>query len=86
VGTEFVGPSISSEFPPDLAGGAAALGAQNPGFHWFDADHGYVLCTVEAGVWRSDYRAVANVIDPASAVSTKASFLVEDGRPGAVRI
>jgi len=86
VGTEFVGPSISSEFPPELAGAATTLGTLNPGFRWFDADHGYVLCTLEPAVWRSDYRAVANVLDPASPVSTKASFVVEDGRPGAVQL
>jgi alkaline phosphatase D len=86
VATEFVGCSITSGFPPELAGPATALGPLNPGFKWFDAEHGYVRCTVDRATWRSDYRSVANVLDPNSAVSTRASFVVEDGQPGAIRV
>jgi len=84
VATEFVGTSISSG--GDDAFDLGAAGAANPGFRFYDGERGYVRCEVDAGLWRSDFRVVANVLDPASPVSTKASFVVESGRPGAVRV
>ena len=46
---------------------------------------GYVRCTVTPQQWRSDYRAVVDVTDPATPAFTLTSWVVDDGRPGARR-
>ncbi len=86
VATEFVGTSISSggdgtAEPPYLE----LLRSRNPGVKYFNAQRGYVLCTVTPEKWQADYRIVEKVTSPGSAVETKASFVVEDGKPGAVK-
>lgn len=84
VATEFVGTSISS------GGNGTAqpefldkLKSNNPGVKFFNAQRGYVLCTVTPNQWRSDYRIVEEVTKPGAPVATKASFVVESGTPGA---
>lgn len=84
VATEFVGTSISS------GGNGQAkspfldvLKSRNPGVKYFNSQRGYVFCTVTAESWRSDYRVVESVTTSTSPISTPASFLVENGRPGA---
>ena len=87
VGTEFVGPSITSVFPPQLIPvvQAALLNPSNAHVKFFEGlFHGYVLCTVTPEEWRSDYRVVATTLVPESSVDTLASFVVEDGQPGAL--
>jgi alkaline phosphatase D len=82
--TEFVGTSISSDFPaPFIAPVAAAL-PDNPHTRFFDgAFRGYVRCTVDRDHWRSDFRVVPTILTPDAPVSTLASFVVENGEPGA---
>ena len=85
VATEFVGTSISSggdgfDSPPDAD---RRLG-ENPCVRFFNAQRGYVLCNVTPGHWRSDYRVVEAVTTPEAPVSTRASFVVESGTPGAM--
>jgi alkaline phosphatase D len=82
--TEFVGTSISSDFPaPFIAPVTAAL-ADNPHTRFFDgAFRGYVRCTLDRTQWQSDFRAVATILTDDAPVTTLASFVVEDGRPGA---
>jgi len=85
VATEFVGTSITSNFPPELAALAPIAGQANRGFRYFDGTrHGYVRCEVDPLGWRSDYRVVSTIVSPTATVSTAASFRVEDGLPGAV--
>jgi alkaline phosphatase D len=82
VGTEFVGTSISSG-----GDGAAApkshdhLLAENPFLKFFNAERGYVRCEVTPQTWRSDYRTVPFVTKPGAPLVTRASFVVESGRP-----
>lgn len=86
VATEFVGTSISS-------GGDGAEQYQrtpetlsnNPFVQFFNGQRGYVRCDVTPRQWRADYQVVPFVIQPGAPVETKASFVVEDGRPGAQR-
>lgn len=84
VATEFVGTSISSggngtrEVPY-----LETLKSRNPGVKYFNAQRGYVLCTVTPESWRSDYRIVEEVTKPGGEVATKASFVVESGQAGA---
>jgi alkaline phosphatase D len=83
--TEFVGTSVSSGAPwsPDVE---KALPA-NPHVKFFNGTlRGYLRCEVSRDQWRTDIRAVSNASDSQSPVSTLASFVVEDGTPGAVRI
>jgi alkaline phosphatase D len=86
IGTEFVGTSISSGFGQESIARATAALPANPHTKFFNgAYRGYVLCEVTPKQWRTDFRAVANIADPKSPVSTLASFVVEDGKPGAVK-
>lgn len=84
VGTEFVGPSITSELPPPLALAVEIARADNPHTRFFEgSSHGYVLCDVDRRRMRSDYRVVSNVTTAGAPVSTLASFEIADGRAGA---
>jgi alkaline phosphatase D len=59
----------------------------NPHIQFFDGDRrGYVRCTVSDSQWRTDLRMVETVSRPNSPGYTFASFVVEDGVPGAQRI
>lgn len=85
VGTEFVGTSISSDYPSELIAPVKVALSDNPHTKFFDgAFRGYVRCKLTNEYWQSDYRVVASILDPNSPVSTLASFAVEDGRPGAL--
>ncbi len=86
VATEFVGTSISSSGdgtaePPYLE----LLYSRNPGVKYFNAQRGYVLCTVTAENWKAEYRIAEKVTTPGAPVETKAAFIVEEGKPGAVK-
>src|SRR5262245_16719640 len=86
VATEFVGTSITSEFPAAFvpAVGAALRHPSNGHIKFFDGIwRGYVRCVVDQQRWRADFRAVATVAAPSSTIETLASFEVLDGEPGA---
>ena len=85
IGTEFVGTSISSfgdgvDKPSNLD----ALLAENPGLRWHNAERGYVMCTVTPEQWQSDYWTMTSVTTPDGQAVLRKSFVVENGRPGAV--
>jgi len=86
VATEFVGTSLSSggagqkEFK-----GLDALLAANPCVKFHNRERGYVRCTVTPGKWQSDYVVCEDVQKPGGLVTTRASFTVEAGKPGAVK-
>ena len=85
VGTEFVVTSISSggdgmDAPANLAG----LLAENPFVKFHNAQRGYVRCEVTPERMRADYQVVPYVSKPGAPKTTRASFVVENGRPGAV--
>lgn len=82
VATEFVGTSISSsgdgvDKPKSLAG---VLG-ENPHVKFHNAERGYVRCEVTPKAWRTDYRTVAYVTKKGAPLKTRATFVVESGRP-----
>ena len=91
VATEFVGTSITSDFPAALwAPVEAAAKLTSPWMRFLDARHrGYATCTVTRQEWRTDFRAVASsadrgqVVSPSAAVHTAGSFVVEQGHAGA---
>ncbi len=87
VGTEFVGTSIASDFPSEFIAPVTAALVDNPHTKFFDgAFRGYVRCNLNRQRWQSDYRAVSSIVDRNATISTLASFVVENGQPGAQRI
>jgi alkaline phosphatase D len=85
VGTEFVGTSITSSFPPELVPPVLAALGDNPHTRFFDGlFRGYVRCTVTPTSWVSDFRAVPTILTDDVDAFTLASFAVADGVPGAV--
>ena len=85
VATELLGTSISSEGDPFIPATQFDGSAKNPQLHFFDNHRGYVRCTVERGRLTVDFRAVSTVTAPTATVSTLATFVVDDGKPGAHR-
>jgi alkaline phosphatase D len=82
VATEFIGTSISSGGDRTLT--TVFENPNNPHLRLQDNHHGYVRCVVKPDVWQSDYRVVPAVTSPDDGgISTLASFVVENGRPGA---
>jgi alkaline phosphatase D len=88
VATEFVGTSISSNGDGEVYGPYYGPMIQfNPNIKFFDGDRrGYVLCRLDHDEWRTDLRMVSTVSRPDAPVSTFASFVVEDGTPGARQV
>jgi len=87
VGTEFVGPSISSLFPGAFVPivEAALSDPANAHIRFFEGTlHGYVRCLVTPELWRSDYRVVDTVMLPTATVRTLKSFVLNDKRPGSL--
>ena len=84
VGTEFVGTSISSDFPSQFIAPVTAALSKNPHTKFFNgALRGYVRCQLTRDRWQTDYRIVSTISEPEATISTLASFVVEDGQPGA---
>ncbi len=86
VGAELVGTSISSG--GDGADTRESTGdtlARNPHIHFFNGQRGYVRCEVTPERLAADYRVVPYVTRPDAPVATRASFVVEEGRPGLLR-
>jgi alkaline phosphatase D len=58
--------------------------ALNPHIRFYNGQRGYVRATLTPERWTSDFRVVPAVAEPGGAIETRATFVVEDGRPGAV--
>ena len=83
VAAEFVGTSITSGGDGSRnPRGGDELRAENPFVHFYNDERGYVRCEVTPERWRSDYQVVDFVTRPDAASETRASFVLEDGRPG----
>ena len=82
--TEFVGTSISSggDTPPRTSHGDDPL---NPHVLFENFNRGYVRVEVDRDTWRSDFRIVETVTRRENvAASTLESWVVENGKPGAI--
>ena len=85
VGTEFVGTSISSSGDGvDRRPTTDSIMSENPVVKFYNAQRGYVRCEIAPGRFHSDYRILEYVTRPDAPITTRASFVVEDERPGAV--
>lgn len=85
VATELVGTSVTSnqdgaEVSEEYG---SALGARH--IRWHNSQRGYVVCDLTPALWTTHFRVVPYVTRPGAGVVTKASFVIETGRPGAVR-
>ncbi|MEH2365000.1 alkaline phosphatase D family protein [Nostoc sp.] len=84
VGTEFVGTSITSDFPTSFIAPSQAALTNNPHTKFFDgAYRGYVRCNLTPKRWQTDYRVVSSIVDMNASVKTLATFVVQNGQPGA---
>jgi alkaline phosphatase D len=85
VATEIVGTSITSQFPRKEEE-LDALKADNPHLRFASgARRGYVRVELTPQRMHVDLRAVRSVSQPRAPIDTLASFVVDDGRPGAQR-
>ena len=85
VATEFVGTSITSQFRQRQEGLDALL-ADNPHIRLGNGTRrGYVRVEITRQRLRADLRTVRSVTQPGAEADTLATFVVEDGRPGAAR-
>ncbi len=84
VATEFMGSSATSEgqTPPNTTFGGSA---RNPHQLFNDHHRGYVLVTLEPGVWSAEFRGLTDVTKADTDAATIARFVVENGKPGGVR-
>ena len=87
IGTEFVGTSITSGGNgSDTRADTPTILGENPHIKFFNNLRGYVRCRVTPEEWRADYRVLPFVSSRGAAASTRASFVVQDGRPGLERV
>jgi alkaline phosphatase D len=86
-GVEFVGTSISSsgDGSPTARNGESIL-AENPFVKFLNDERGYVRCEITPERWRTDYKTVPFVSRPGAPLNTRASFVVENGRPKLQRV
>ncbi|MCW3819102.1 alkaline phosphatase D family protein [Micromonospora sp. DR5-3] len=83
VGVEFLGTSITSGGNgSDMDTRGTEWLASNPHMRFYNGRRGYVRCQLDQQQWRTEYRVLPYVTDPGAPVSTRASFVVENGRPG----
>jgi alkaline phosphatase D len=86
IATELIGTSISSGGDgSDSNAFVEATLPENPQIKFYNSQRGYVRCEITRNSLTADYRVVAKVSVPESPISTRASFIVEAGTPGAVR-
>lgn len=84
IATEFAGTSVSSDGDGvDRSAFDEEVLAENPHLHFSNRQRGYVRCTVDAEQWRTDFRIMPYVTERDAPISTRASYVVEAGRPGA---
>ncbi|MCA9035969.1 MAG: alkaline phosphatase D family protein [Planctomycetaceae bacterium] len=84
VGTELVGTSMTSggnggNSIPEYERAAA----QNDFVRWYNSNRGYVSCELTPRTWTSYFRTTPFVDKPGAPIETKATFVIENGKPGA---
>jgi alkaline phosphatase D len=83
IATEFITTSITSNPPPHDV--FVSYLPDNPHVKFFDArQRGYAMVDVTPARMTTNFRAISDRADPDATVSTLKSFVVENGRPGAV--
>jgi alkaline phosphatase D len=81
IASEFIGTSVTSNGPPYEK--FAAWLPDNPQVHFFDSrKRGYASAELRPERLEVAFRALANVRDPKTEISTLRRFVVENGQPG----
>ena len=87
MGVEFLGTSVSTGGDPPVNGASCSSAvANNPQLLLQNNNRGYCKCTLTEDTWTSEYRIVTTVRQPTATVSSLATFVVENGVPGATRV
>jgi alkaline phosphatase D len=87
VATELVGTSISSGGDGmDVQPRTPDILAENPFVKFYNGQRGYVACDLTPGSLTAHYQIVEYVSRAGAPKLTRASFVVEDGKPGAARV
>ena len=60
--------------------------SENRCVRFFNRERGFVSCAITPKQWRADYQVVEYVSRKGAPKVTRASFVVEDGRPGAQQL
>ncbi|MBH8556241.1 alkaline phosphatase [Nostocaceae cyanobacterium CENA357] len=83
IGSEFVCSSISSGGDgSDTNPTVQAYLPDNPHIKFFNAQRGYARCELTPTTWKTDYLVMSEVTTQFGTISQRASFVVENGRPG----
>jgi len=87
VATELIGTSITSGGDgADQAANIVATLPENPQVKFYNNQRGYVRCELTSKSLTADFRVVEKVSVVDSPVSTRTSFIVENGKPGAHKL
>jgi alkaline phosphatase D len=84
VATEFVGTSISSDGDPRTIANRTDHDPQNPQLRYFNNQRGYVRVMLDPQRWTNEFR-VVSVGTPEATASIAATWMVDNGKPGAYR-
>ncbi|MFD0856988.1 alkaline phosphatase D family protein, partial [Actinomadura adrarensis] len=83
IATEFLGTSISSgRDGADMDEFGSQFLAANEHIRFYNGQRGYMTFDVTPDTWKASYRVVPYVRERGAPVFTRASFAVENGRPG----
>ncbi|MFG2000502.1 alkaline phosphatase D family protein [Spirillospora sp. NPDC048911] len=83
VGSEFVGTSVTSGGDgTDVDDLGRTFLSANAHMKFYNAQRGYLRVNVDRRRWRTDFRVLPYVQKPGAPVTTRASFVIEDRKPG----
>ena len=82
VGTEFMAPAISSQFPQQLLGLAPIVVALNTQIQHFEPRNGFMTCRVNESTWETELHTVLESADEMSETQVTGQFRVRAGNPG----
>ena len=85
IAPEFHGTSVSSISTNGLPVGPDPRAATNPHISMIHDQRGYLRFDVKPKIWHADLRVIDQVFTPGRGISTLARYVVEPGRPEAVR-
>lgn len=57
---------------------------QNDFVKWYNSNRGYVSCELTPDTWTTFFRCTPFANKPGSPIETKGTFVIQQGRPGAV--
>lgn len=82
LGTEFMAPAISSQFPPQLVGLVPIVLALNTQVQHFEPRNGFMTCRVNETTWETRLHTVVDSTDEMSESQVTGQFRVRAGSPG----